>query len=59
MGFIQSFVKICKLVKAAMGHTHMQAKLSHLASFFSLWERKYRATIKEIDTFNVVLKRNY
>jgi hypothetical protein len=34
-------VKICQLVKAAMGHTHMHTKHSHLASFFSLWERKY------------------
>jgi len=26
MGFIQSFVKICQLVKAAMGHAHIDAQ---------------------------------
>ena len=31
MGFIQSFVKICQLVKAAMGHAHIHAQ--HNLSF--------------------------
>jgi hypothetical protein len=31
MGFIQSFVKICQLVKAAMVHAHIHAQ--HILSF--------------------------
>jgi hypothetical protein len=31
MGFTQSFVKICQLVKAAMGHAHINAQ--HILSF--------------------------
>lgn len=35
--FIQSFVKICQLVKAAMKHAHIHAQ----HTFFSLWEQKH------------------
>jgi hypothetical protein len=52
MGFIQSFVKICQLVKAAMGHAHIDAQ--HKLSFpFGNENTSKTITLYSFGLFNI------